>query len=145
MKIKIQSDIELANELKVGVDELLKYITDNYLELAKEMDSDKIRVNFSDGTHFVISKETKKKPTKFKLLIDNVSPEDIARFNSFTGLSSAKAPPKVIKSRMKICTTCDKYSRSEGKCTACGCGIKGKIMMSGSFCPERKWDKVRPE
>lgn len=131
------------NELNVDVgDNPTKYLKDNKDFVLDKYGVDILRVDFDDGTFYVISKETKREPKKFKLhVVDGVSAEDIARFDSFTKASNHKAPESVIKSRMRICKECDQFVKSENRCKKCGCGIKGKVVLADSFCPSKRWTK----
>lgn len=49
------------------------------------------------------------------------------------------ASRELREKRQEICNGCDKLDVVQGRCTACGCFLKGKIPFAASECPEMKW------
>jgi hypothetical protein len=53
------------------------------------------------------------------------------------------ANKEIIESRYSICKECDKWNSNgfggTGKCTACGCSTKAKLVLGSSQCPLGKW------
>lgn len=43
------------------------------------------------------------------------------------------------RTRLAICSTCDKFNPTMKVCKECGCFLPGKIKFEQSSCPLQKW------
>lgn len=54
------------------------------------------------------------------------------------------APQEMQKARMDICFLCSELgtvlATGIAKCKACGCAIRGKVVLKTSTCPLGKWE-----
>ncbi|MEC4814691.1 MAG: DUF6171 family protein [Scytonema sp. PMC 1069.18] len=49
------------------------------------------------------------------------------------------ADQNTVDSRLEICSTCEKFSAEDKRCTVCGCFMLVKANIESSDCPDGKW------
>ena len=60
---------------------------------------------------------------------------------NFVKTGKVKSSDALIKSRLNICVTCDRYDAVKRRCTKCGCFTSKKVLLQNVKCPLDKWDK----
>jgi hypothetical protein len=50
-----------------------------------------------------------------------------------------KVADEVLKSRKTICEGCEDFDKQRGRCKACGCFTKFKLMLKTEQCPRNLW------
>ena len=59
----------------------------------------------------------------------------------FVRTGQIKAPEEIVKYRMDICKSCEKYNEERKKCRQCGCFLPIKTAVAGDRCPLDKWGR----
>lgn len=52
-------------------------------------------------------------------------------------------PRDVWQQRLEICSSCDAYEASRGRCHYCGCSMKTKARLKSQDCPIGKWPPLQ--